>query len=139
MKHTDTLPLSDTTSVWAKTAERPRPRQLANDTSAHVCIVGAGIAGLTTGYLLMKAGKTVVILDDGKIASGMTEVTTAHLSNAIDDRFVQIEKWHGEQGAAMAAESHGAAIDCIESIVKELDIDCDFARLDGYLFLAPED
>jgi len=139
MNHTDTLPLSDTTSVWAKTAERPFPRQLANDTSADVCIVGAGIAGLTTGYLLMKAGKTVVILDDGKIASGMTEVTTAHLSNAIDDRFVQIEKWHGEQGAAMAAESHGAAIDCIESIVKELDIDCDFARLDGYLFLAPED
>jgi glycine/D-amino acid oxidase-like deaminating enzyme/nitrite reductase/ring-hydroxylating ferredoxin subunit len=97
------------------------------------------MAGLTTGYLLTRAGKNVVILDDGTMASGMTACTTAHLSNAIDDRIDAIERWHGERGAFLAVESHTAAIDRIESIVDELHIDCDFARVDGYLFLAPGD
>jgi glycine/D-amino acid oxidase-like deaminating enzyme/nitrite reductase/ring-hydroxylating ferredoxin subunit len=81
----------------------------------------------------------VAILDDGPLAGGMTEMTTAHLSNAIDDRFTEIERWHGERGSFLAAESHTAAIDRIERIVDELSIDCDFARLNGYLFLAPGD
>jgi glycine/D-amino acid oxidase-like deaminating enzyme/nitrite reductase/ring-hydroxylating ferredoxin subunit len=117
----------------------PRCPKLTENIEADVCIVGAGIAGLTTGYLLTQAGKKVAIIDDGPIVSGMTQVTTAHLSNAIDDRFVEVEKWHGERGAFLAAESHSAAIDRIESISKELDADCDFMRLDGYLFLAPGD
>jgi glycine/D-amino acid oxidase-like deaminating enzyme/nitrite reductase/ring-hydroxylating ferredoxin subunit len=131
-----TLPLSDTTSVWATTSKLPRSRSLDESVQADVCIVGAGIAGLTTGYLLTQAGKKVVILDDGPIVSGMTQVTSAHLSDAIDDRFTEIEKWHGERGAFLAAESHTAAINRIESIVSDLKIDCDFARLNGYLFLA---
>jgi glycine/D-amino acid oxidase-like deaminating enzyme/nitrite reductase/ring-hydroxylating ferredoxin subunit len=69
----------------------------------------------------------------------MTQVTTAHLTDAIDDRFIEIERWHGERGAFLAAESHTAAINRIESHVNELKIDCDFTRLDGYLFLAPGD
>ena len=77
--------------------------------------------------MLTQAGKSVVILDDGPLVSGMTQVTTAHLSDAIDDRFTEIEKWHGERGAFLAAESHTAAINRIEAIAKELKIDCDFA------------
>lgn len=128
-----------TESVWAATSELPECPHLAEDVQADVCIVGAGIAGLTTGYLLTKAGKSVVIVDDGPIVSGMTQVTTAHLSSVIDDRFVEIEKWHGERGAFLAAESHARAIDRIESIAQELQAECDFARLDEYLFLAPGD
>jgi glycine/D-amino acid oxidase-like deaminating enzyme/nitrite reductase/ring-hydroxylating ferredoxin subunit len=132
------LPLADTKSVWAE-VEPPKFGELTSDVQCDVCIVGAGIAGLTTAYLLTKARKKVAVLDDGPIVSGMTQVTTAHLSDAIDDRFTKIEKWHGERGSFLAAESHGAAITCIESIVSELKIDCDFKRLDGYLFLAPGD
>ncbi|MGD9633412.1 MAG: FAD-dependent oxidoreductase [Pirellulales bacterium] len=104
-----------------------------------VCIIGGGIAGLTTAYLLGKSGRRVVVLEDGALASGMTGVTTAHLSNAIDDRIAEIECWHGAAGARLAVESHGAAIDLIESIVDELTIECNFRRLDGYLFCAPGD
>src|SRR5437879_3550003 len=124
-------------SIWAS-ARMPRFPRLGASTHADVCIVGAGIAGLTTGYLLMQAGKSVVILDDGRVASGMTQVTTAHLASAIDDRYVEIERLHGEDGARLAAESHSAAIDRIESIAKKERIRCDFERLDGYLFLGPE-
>src|SRR5207248_2503596 len=46
---------------------------------------------------------------------------------------------HGERGARLAAESHTAAIATIQRIVEEEKIDCDFKRLDGYLFLDPGD
>jgi len=114
----------------------PTYSPLREDIHADVCIVGAGIAGLSTAYLLTRAGKSVVILDDGPLAGGMTAVTTAHLSNALDDRYFEIERLHGENGARLAAQSHAAAIDRIEAIVREEQIACDFERLDGYLFLA---
>src|SRR5947199_6023657 len=106
-------------SIWAATNRRPAYRSLKTNAEADVCIVGAGIAGLTTAYLLTQAGKSVVVLDDGPLAGGMTEVTTAHLTNAIDDRYYELERVHGEQGARFAAESHAAAINRIESIVKK--------------------
>ncbi|MBY0497805.1 MAG: FAD-dependent oxidoreductase [Cyanobacteria bacterium] len=124
--------------VWSDTAKVPSFSPLTTDTSADVCIVGAGIAGLTTAYLLTQIGKTVVVLDDGAIGSGQTGATTAHLVNALDDRFMDLEKYHGERGSRLAAESHSAAVDRIESIVTRERIACDFTRLDGYLFLAPE-
>ena len=50
------------------------------DVQADVCVIGAGIAGLSVAYLLARAGKSVVVIDDGGIGSGMTAVTSAHLS-----------------------------------------------------------
>jgi glycine/D-amino acid oxidase-like deaminating enzyme len=129
---------SQYTSVWAATAQLPTFSPLTSDTATDVCIVGAGISGLTTAYLLTQVGKSVVVLDDGAIGSGMTGVTTAHLVNALDDRFFDLERLHGERGARLAAESHTAAIDRIENIVARERINCDFIRLDGYLFCAPE-
>ena len=101
--------------VWIATAQIPAYSALLSDTTADVCVVGAGIAGLTTAYLLTQLGKSVVVIDDGAVGSGMTAVTTAHLANALDDRYVEIERLHGERGACLAAESHTAAIDRIEA------------------------
>ena len=106
--------------------------------SAGVCIVGGGIAGLTTAYLLAKAGEDVVVVDDGLIGGGETCRTTAHLSNAIDDRIYRIEEWHGEEKAKLAVDSHGRAIDQIQAIAGAESIDCDLYRVDGYLFEADD-
>ncbi|HZH88998.1 MAG TPA: FAD-dependent oxidoreductase [Pyrinomonadaceae bacterium] len=128
-----------TTSVWMRTADVPELMPLESDTQADVVIVGAGIAGLTTAYLLTKEGKRVVVIDDGPVAGGETCRTTAHLVNALDERYYEIERLHGERGARLAAESHTAAVDKIEAIVGEEGIACDFTRLDGYLFVPPGD
>jgi glycine/D-amino acid oxidase-like deaminating enzyme/nitrite reductase/ring-hydroxylating ferredoxin subunit len=122
-------------SYWSVTAPHLRQCPLTHDTRADVCVVGAGIAGLSTAYLLASAGKSVIVLDDGPIADGQTRQTTAHLSNAIDDRYVEIERLHGAEGARLAAESHTAAIEKIGDIVRQEHIDCDYERLDGYLFV----
>jgi glycine/D-amino acid oxidase-like deaminating enzyme len=124
-----------TTSVWIATGDTPREETLSRDTSANVCVVGAGIAGLTTAYLLARAGKSVIVLDDGPIGGGMTARTTAHLTNALDDRFYELERLFGEEGSRLAGQSHTAAIDHVEEIVRSENIDCEFERLDGYLFL----
>src|SRR3712207_4537719 len=124
-------------SVWQRTASTPSQNPLPQDLSADVCIVGAGIAGMSAAYLLTQARKSVVVLDDGPIGGGQTERTTAHLANAIDDRYMEMLRLHGEKGACLAAESHTAAINRIEAIAAKEQIDCDFERLDGYLFLAP--
>jgi len=125
--------------VWIASAQIPSYSALLSDVTADVCVVGAGIAGLTTAYLLTQVGKSVVVIEDGAVGSGMTSATTAHLANALDDRYVEIERLHGERGAALAAESHTAAIDKIEAIVAREKIDCDFERIHGYLFAAPGD
>ena len=104
-----------------------------------VAIIGGGIAGLTTAYLLSKSGKKVAVIEDGYIGSGETGRTTAHITHALDDRYYNLEQKHGLDGARSAANSHTAAINLIESTVKEENIDCDFERLDGFLFLDPTD
>src|SRR5918999_1251602 len=115
-----------TRSLWLDTADVPDYPKLTRNARADVCVVGAGIAGMSTAYMLTKAGKKVVVVDDGPIAGGETSRTTAHLTYAIDDRYYVIEKVHGEEGARLACESHAAAVNRIEAIVRMEGIDCDF-------------
>src|SRR5687768_13230942 len=123
-----------TVSYWESTGSLIEAGRLDETIETDVCIIGGGIAGLTTAYLLARQGRGVVVIDDGLIGGGETCRTTAHLTNAIDDRIYRIEKWHGEEKARLAVESHTAAIDQIESIVTAENIDCDLSRLNGYLF-----
>lgn len=126
-----------TTPLWT---ERGLVRdRLTADASADVCVVGAGIAGLTTAYLLAREGRHVLVLDRAGIGAGQTGRTSAHLSSAIDDRYYRIARYHGAAGARHTAESHLAAINRIEEIVSLERIDCDFRRVDGYLFLGAGD
>lgn len=126
-------------SLWEATSSAGSLNPLREDTSADVCIVGAGIAGLSVAWQLVRDGQSVVVLDDGAIGRGMTARTTAHIASALDDRYYEIEKLHGEDGARLAAESHTAAIEQIEKIVRDEKIDCEFERMDGYLFEPPNE
>jgi len=126
-----------TVPYWMATADLTPAPPLSGDVTTDVCVVGAGIAGLTTAYLLAKEGRRVVVVDDGPTGAGETFRTTAHLATALDDRYYNLEHLHGVDGCRLAAESHAAAIDRIERSVLENSIDCDFARVDGYLFLPP--
>lgn len=117
----------------------PSTTPLDADTEADVCVVGAGIAGLTTAYLLSREGRSVVLLSDSEIGGGETGRTTAHLASAIDDGIYRLEEMHGEDTARRIVSSHAAAISCIEQIIAREGIDCDFHRLDGYLFNAPNE
>jgi glycine/D-amino acid oxidase-like deaminating enzyme/nitrite reductase/ring-hydroxylating ferredoxin subunit len=126
------------TSVWMDVEVAPGATPLAGDTSADVAVVGSGIAGLSTAYELMLAGFSVVVLDRGAIAGGMTSRTTAHLAPICDDGLSDLLSRRGAELARGFQASQAAAVDRIEQIQQRLAIDCDFRRLPAFLFLDPE-
>ena len=123
-------------SVWDATADIPAFPTLAQDLEADVCVVGAGIAGLTVAYELARAGRRVVVLDDGAVGGGETGRTTAHLATSNDDYYGEIARMHGDEAARLVAESFVAGVDAIERIVRDEGIDCSFQRVDGWWFPA---
>jgi glycine/D-amino acid oxidase-like deaminating enzyme/nitrite reductase/ring-hydroxylating ferredoxin subunit len=128
-----------TVSCWMDAAAPITVPPLTGNAEADVCVVGAGIAGMSTAYLLARQGRSVIVLDDGHPGGGETSRTTAHLTNVLDDRYEQVERMHGEEGARIAAESHTQAIEMVGRIVADEKIDCDYRRLDAYLFVPPGD
>jgi glycine/D-amino acid oxidase-like deaminating enzyme/nitrite reductase/ring-hydroxylating ferredoxin subunit len=129
----------ETVSYWLDSVQPLHFETLNADVDADVLIIGGGIAGLSTAYHMLKKGRSIVLVEDGYIASGETGRTTAHLTSALDDRYYEIENAFGEEESRKAAASHTAAIDVVEEIIRNENIDCDFRRINGYLFIHPSD
>lgn len=127
-----------TTSYWAAGTELTRP-PLDRDARCDVCVIGAGIAGLSVAYELATAGRAVVVIDAETPGGGETGRTTSHLMNAFDDRYFNVERHLGADAAKLVAQSHTAAIARIEAICLAESIACGFERVDGYLFAESRD
>ena len=126
-------------SLWMATATMPQAEALASDERTEVVVAGAGIAGLSIAYELCRLGQSVVVLDRGPLGGGMTARTSAHLASALDDFYHEFIKMRGLDEARRYFQSQAAALDRVEEIQQAEGIDCDFRRLDGYLFPASED
>ncbi|MFN8285448.1 MAG: FAD-dependent oxidoreductase [Chitinophagales bacterium] len=126
-------------TYWLDSVEPISYSPLAENIETDVVIVGGGLGGISVAYNLMQSGKRVVLVEDGNIGSGETGRTTAHLVNALDDRYHHLEKLFGEGDIKLIAESHSAAIDFIEQTIQREGISCDFIRVNGYLFRHPSD
>jgi glycine/D-amino acid oxidase-like deaminating enzyme/nitrite reductase/ring-hydroxylating ferredoxin subunit len=124
-----------TRSLWMQQDVGDAPR-LEGIQRCDTVVVGAGIAGLSVAYELVNAGRSVIVLDRGRIAGGMTSRTTAHLAPVCDDGVSSLVKLRGEDTARLFQQSQEAAVDRIEEIVQQHDIACNFRRLDAYLFPA---
>ncbi len=122
-------------SIWDLTAELPALDVLNGSQTADVCVIGAGMAGLSAAYELVLAGRSVIVLDDGRIGGGETGRTTAHVASSFDDYYHEVERMHGEEASRRLGESFRVAVDRIESIVRAESIDCDFRRVDGWWFV----
>jgi glycine/D-amino acid oxidase-like deaminating enzyme/nitrite reductase/ring-hydroxylating ferredoxin subunit len=126
-----------TVSLWMDGPKVEAPR-LDRADRADVVVIGAGIAGLSVAYELAARGRSVVVVDAGVIATGMTARTTAHLASELDDFYAELVKLRGRDIARSFHESVAASIDRAEAIQQAEGIACDFQRLDGFLMLAPE-
>ncbi len=121
-----------------KTAQLPRYSSLQENLEADVCVIGGGIAGLTTAYLLACEGKSVVLVEAMQIGAGETARTTAHFFPP-DNRYCAIERAFGVEKARLLADSFARATALVEAIAQTEDIACEFERLDGYLFALTSD
>ena len=123
-----------TKSLWMSVDVDATAPRLKGELRCDTVIVGAGIAGLSTAYELVKAGLDVIVVDRGLVAGGMTSRTTAHLAPICDDAISALINARGEHTARLFQQSQEASVASIEANVAELAIDCNFRRLDGFLF-----
>ena len=127
-------------SIWERTTPRERAATspLTEPQHADVCVVGAGMAGMSIAYELSLRGHQVVVLDDGPIGGGETSRTTAHITTAFDDFYHEVERLHGYEAMRRLADAFRAGVRRIATIASSEGIDCDLRRVDGWWF-APDD
>ena len=120
-------------SYWIDSSPtKPSTAPLTTDILVDTCVVGAGIAGLTTAYLLSKQGQKVALLEGREICSGETGRTTGYLTWVIDDGISTIKSYFGQDGALLHVNSHEEAVNIIERITISEGIDCEFKRVPAY-------
>jgi glycine/D-amino acid oxidase-like deaminating enzyme len=132
------VPAESGRSPWLDTLPDVDARPLSADERCDVLVVGSGIAGISVAYELAAKGRDVIVIDRGRIGSGVTARTAGHLTSLLDEYYFELV---GDYGADEARRRHAgqvAAIDRIEQICAEERIDADFRRVDGFLF-APDD
>jgi len=123
----------NTTPYWLDTAKIKTFPALSEDITVDVLVVGGGITGLTTAYLLKEAGMTVAVAERTQLATIDTGHTTAHLTHVTDLRLTEMAKNFGKDHAQAAWDAGAAAIDQIEELVRLEKIECEFTRVPGYL------
>lgn len=130
--------MRSTVSLWNLGAH-PRFPLLETDLQADVVIVGAGITGLTAALELAEAGKRVAVLEAHTIGAGVTGHTSAHLTEAVDARYHEIESSFGREGARLVARSSRDAIERIARIAERYRIEGSVERVPGWLYAEHED
>ncbi|WP_116042615.1 FAD-dependent oxidoreductase [Amycolatopsis palatopharyngis] len=126
-------------SLWVETAAAPDRRGRALPTEVEVAVLGAGIAGLTTAYLLARAGRSVLVIEAGEVAAGVSGHTTAKLSAQHGLKYHSLTERKGAEAAAHYARTQSAAIDWVERTAAELKIDCGFSRRDSFVYTTRSD
>jgi glycine/D-amino acid oxidase-like deaminating enzyme/nitrite reductase/ring-hydroxylating ferredoxin subunit len=122
-----------TTPYWLDTARIKKFPALARDIEVDVLVVGGGITGLTTSYLLGETGLKVALVERERLATRDTGHTTAHLTCVTDVRLRDLVRDFGREAAQTTWDAGAVAIDLIEALVRKEEIDCNFTRVPGYL------
>lgn len=131
--------LPSNTPLWAAIRAPVRRSELPPRSEVDVCVIGAGMAGMSAAYELSLRGKRVLVVDDGPIGAGATSRSSAHLSSMLPAGVSTLVEERGLLAATLAVESHEAAIDRVELISAGEQFDCDFERVDGYLIRGEQD
>jgi glycine/D-amino acid oxidase-like deaminating enzyme/nitrite reductase/ring-hydroxylating ferredoxin subunit len=125
-------------ALWLATTSDPGYERLPGPIGVDVAVVGAGIAGLTTAFLLKREGLTVAVLEASEVCSATTGHTTAKVSAQHGLIYDTLNSKVGADGARTYAEANHHAIDLIDRLVREYEIDCDWERRPAYTYTENE-
>ena len=127
-------------SYWIQSTKNLKLNEkITNNYETDVCIIGAGLAGLSTGYYLAKEGINVIILDKDNIGQKVSGNTTAKITlqhNLIYDYLI---KSFGTGFAMKYFKSNKEAISNIKKIIDDENIECDFEYQDNYVYTTNQD
>lgn len=122
-----------TPPIWTQGAPPPRYARIDSDLEVDVAIVGGGLTGITAALLLAEAGKKVAVMEGRRIGSGVSERSTAHVTEAVDTRYTELERRDPHLARAVR-ESSRAAMDLIARLAPLCRDHAGFRRVPGYLF-----
>lgn len=122
------------TSLWTESSSTTDFPQFTGTREVPVAVIGGGIAGVLTSYLLTAAGIHNILLEAGRIGQGTTGHTTAKVTAAHNLCYYNIAKSYGEGFALKYAQSNLDAIQCYQDIIAGEGIDCDFTKEDNYVY-----
>ena len=126
-------------SFWNLEKEKHKEFEcLIGDINADVCIIGAGLTGLSAAYYLSQKGKRVVILEKDRIVSGTSGGTTGKITSQHDLIYKYLKDEHGKEVAQKYAKSNELAIENIEKIIKKENIECDFEKKSAFVYTKDE-
>jgi glycine/D-amino acid oxidase-like deaminating enzyme/nitrite reductase/ring-hydroxylating ferredoxin subunit len=126
--------VSELRSLWIESTPETGYPSLTGRPEVDVAVVGGGIAGITTAYLLKRAGKSIALLDSKRILHGATGYTTAKVTAAHSLVYTAVAQRFGDDGARVYAAANEAALEFIAGLVDELEIDCELERKANYVY-----
>ena len=121
-------------SVWTESYNIKERESLNQDLETEVVVIGAGITGILTAYMLEKNGLKVTVVEKGKVLEGNTLNTTAKMTiqhNLIYDKLI---KEYKEENAKKYAKANTMAIEKYKEIINTNKIDCNFEETDAYVY-----
>jgi FAD dependent oxidoreductase./Rieske [2Fe-2S] domain. len=121
-------------SYWIASTPKTDYPVLDQDISVDTAIIGGGMVGITTAFLLKREGQKVAVIEADHILQGTTGHTTAKITSQHSLIYDKIKSKLGEEMARQYAEANESAIDMIAHLVEEKNIDCNFERRSAYVY-----
>ncbi len=123
-------------SYWRSAYMTSLYPHLSGEVEVDVIIIGAGITGLTSAYLLKKAGFKVAVVDKRTVGSGTTGRTTGKVTSQHGLVYENLCNRFGIETARIYGEANQSAVELVDSIIKKEKIECGWRREDNYVFTA---
>ena len=123
--------------LWTDQFQRPDDLPISMDLprDVDVAIVGSGYTGLCAARVLRKSGASVAIFDRNTVGWGASSRNGGMATPGLKQDITKIYKKYGREKGQEFWKASIAAIDLIENIVTEENIDCDWSRV-GHVALA---
>jgi glycine/D-amino acid oxidase-like deaminating enzyme/nitrite reductase/ring-hydroxylating ferredoxin subunit len=125
-------------SLWIDTAPAPSRAPLDGDSSVDACVIGAGIVGLTAAYHLAKSGRSVVVLERGRVCAGVSGKTTAKATLQHGLFYDGLVSRYGRRRAEIHVEANRRGQETLRSLDKELGAGADWTSAPSYVFTKDE-
>ncbi|HEX9110871.1 MAG TPA: FAD-dependent oxidoreductase, partial [Terriglobales bacterium] len=122
-------------NYWLTTVQMPAPPAEPMPASADVAVIGAGFTGLSAALALAKRGAKVVVLESETIGWGASSRNGGMVLTGLKLGANKLISTYGRELTRRMYAASLESITCVERIVKEENIACDFART-GHLEVA---
>ncbi len=121
-------------SYWRTSTDAFSSPTLLQDRTVDACVVGGGIAGISTAYLLAKSGLKVILIEAEQLFSGATGFTTAKVTAQHGAIYDELIRSIGPKSAKLYYQMQQEALSHIKKNIQDLQIDCAYTNENAYLY-----